>query len=252
MMERCASAPSRNRSGGPPVIVGDRGSGKGGDGRPVIAIMAKAPRAGAVKTRLCPPLSPEDAAELYRAFLTDKVEQVRGVAAARGAIVYTPDEGRGFFESLAPDFVLIPQHGSDLGVRLVTSFEWFFAEGYPAAVVVDSDSPTLPREFLLQAVDLMASPDVDVVLGPSADGGYYLIGLRVARPELFSHMPWSTPRLFAETAGRARQLGLRVASLPPWFDVDTALDLERLESSLRGTSGVAAPHTRRFFNGRAR
>jgi uncharacterized protein len=234
------------------VITGARGSGSGGDGQPVIAIMAKTPRAGAVKTRLCPPLSPEDAAELYRAFLTDKVEQVRSVAAARGAIVYTPDEGRGFFENLAPDFVLIPQHGSDLGARLVTSFEWFFAEGYPAAAFIDSDSPTLPREFLLQALDLMASPDVDVVLGPSDDGGYYLIGLRVARPELFSHMPWSTPRMFAETAGRARQLGLRVASLPRWFDVDTALDLERLESSLLSTSGVAAQHTRRFFNGRVR
>jgi uncharacterized protein len=217
-----------------------------------MAIMAKAPRAGAVKTRLCPPLSPEDAAELYRAFLADKVEQVRSVTAARGAIVYTPDEGRGFFESLAPDFVLIPQHGSDLGARLVASFEWFFAEGYPAAAFIDSDSPTLPREFLLQALDLMASPEVDVVLGPSADGGYYLIGLRAARPELFTRMPWSTPWILAETVGRARQLGLRVASLPPWFDVDTALDLERLESSLRSAPGPAPRHTRGFFDGRAR
>jgi uncharacterized protein len=234
------------------VIAGARGSGNGGDGRPVIAIMAKAPRAGAVKTRLCPPLSPEDAAELYRAFLIDKVEQVRGVTAARGAIVYTPDEGREFFESLAPDFVLIPQHGSELGVRLVTSFEWFFAEGYPAAAFVDSDSPTLPRGFLLQAVDLMASPDVDVVLGPSADGGYYLIGLRGPHPELFSHMPWSTPRILAETADRARELGLRVALLPLWFDVDTVLDLVRLESALRSTPGPAPRHTREFFTGRAR
>jgi uncharacterized protein len=224
----------------------------GGDARPVIAIVAKAPRPGAVKTRLCPPLTAEDAAELHRAFVADKVEQVRSVTAARGAIVYTPDEGRGFFESLAPDFVLIPQQGSDLGARLVTSFEWFFAEGYRAAAFIDSDSPTLPREFLLQALDLMASPDVDVVLGPSADGGYYLIGLRVARPELFSHMPWSTPRMFAETADRARELGLRVALLPLWFDVDTVLDLVRLESALRSTPGPAPRHTRQFFTGRAR
>lgn len=224
----------------------------GGDARPVIAIMAKAPLAGAVKTRLCPPLTAEDAAELSRAFIADKVEQVRGVDAARGAIVYTPDEGRGFFERLAPDFVLLPQRGDDLGARLVSSFDWFFAEGYPAAAFVDSDSPTLPREFLLQALDLVASPDVDVVLGPSADGGYYLIGLRKACPELFTHMPWSTPRIFAETTARAARLGLRVASLPPWFDVDTGLDLERLESSLRSTPGPAPRHTRRFLDGRAR
>lgn len=224
----------------------------GGDARPVMAIVAKAPRPGAVKTRLCPPLTAEDAAELHRAFVADKVEQVRSVTAARGAIVYTPDEGRGFFESLAPDFVLIPQQGSDLGARLVTSFDRFFAEGHPAAAFIDSDSPTLPREFLLQALDLMASPDVDVVLGPSADGGYYLIGLRKACPALFTRMPWSTPRIFAETTARARQLGLRVASLPPWFDVDTGPDLERLESSLRNTPGPAPRHTRQFFNGRAR
>jgi uncharacterized protein len=222
----------------------------GGDARPAIAIVAKAPRPGAVKTRLCPPLTAEDAAELYRAFVADKVEQVRSVTAARGAIVYTPDEGRGFFERLAPDLLLIPQQGTDLGARLVTSFDWFFGEGYPAAAFIDSDSPTLPREFLLQALDLMASPDVDVVLGPSADGGYYLIGLRKACPELFMRMPWSTPRIFAETMARAQQLGLRVASLPPWFDVDTGLDLERLECSLRNTPGPAPRHTRRFLDGR--
>jgi rSAM/selenodomain-associated transferase 1 len=229
-----------------------RTMGKQGGARRVIAIVAKAPRPGEVKTRLCPPLSVREAAELHRAFLTDKIEQVRSLPAATRAVVYTPDEERGFFERVAPDFVLIAQTPGDLGARLAASFDYFFADGYEAAVLIDSDSPTLPREFLLRALDLLVSADVDVVLGPTADGGYYLIGLRAARPELFTDMPWSSSRLLAETASRARALGLRLGWLPPWFDVDTAPDLERLASSLRTTAGPTPRHTRRFLDCHAR
>ena len=214
----------------------------------VIAIMAKMPRAGEVKTRLCPPLTLEEAAGLYHAFLLDKIEQVRGLHAASHAIAYAPADGRGFFEGLAPDFALIPQRGSDLGRRLMAGFDQFFADGYAGALLTDSDTPTLPGAFLQEALDLIASADTDLVLGPSEDGGYYLIGLRAPRPELFLDMPWSTPQVLPETVRRAHALGLRIAWLPPWFDVDTGSDLERLEASLATT---AAPrHTRRFLAGR--
>ena len=218
--------------------------------RRVVAIMAKAPSAGEVKTRLCPPLSVAEAAELYRAFLLDKIEQARTLEAASHAIAYTPDQGRGAFEGLAPDFILIPQRGDDLGRRLAASFAHFFAQGYAGVLLIDSDTPTLPTEFLLQALDLSAKADTDLVLGPSEDGGYYLVGLRAARPELFEDVPWSTSGVLLETMRRARGLGLDVAWLPRWFDVDTGPDLKRLRASLAATAGPAARHTRRFLDGR--
>lgn len=221
-----------------------------GEQRWVVAIMAKAPRAGDVKTRLCPPLTVAEAAMLYRAFLLDKIEQVRSLETASHAIAYTPDDGRRTFEGLAPDFILIPQRGGDLGRRLAASFAHFFAEGYEGALLIDSDTPTLPTEFLLQALGVIAKPDTDLVLGPSEDGGYYLVGLRAARPELFEGVPWSTSRVLPETTRRARDLGLGVTWLPPWFDVDTGADLDRLRTSLAATAGALARHTRRFLDGR--
>ena len=216
--------------------------------RRVIGIMAKMPRAGEVKTRLCPPLSIEEAADLYHAFLLDKIEQVRSLHAASHAIAYAPADGRGFFEGLAPDFALIPQRGSDLGRRLAAGFDQFFADGYAGVLLTDSDTPTLPGAFLEEALHRIMSADTDLVLGPSEDGGYYLIGLRVSRPELFEAMPWSTPQVLPETVRRAHALGLRIAWLPPWFDVDTGSDLERLEGSL--ATAAVPRHTRRFFAGR--
>jgi len=220
--------------------------------RVAVAIMAKAPAAGEVKTRLCPPLSPGEAAELYRCFLLDKVAQVRALAGARATIAFTPDEGRSLFARLAPDFRLIAQGGGDLGSRLLRSLDGLLCEGYAAAVAIDSDTPTLPTDFLRQALDLVATPTIDVVLGPCDDGGYYLIGMRRAWPALFERMPWSTADVLPETIRRAEAKGLRVGCLPTWFDVDTPGDLARLMASLAETDGQAPWHTRRFFMGRRR
>lgn len=219
--------------------------------RTVVAIMAKAPRMGEVKTRLCPPLSTSEAADLYRCFLLDKIEQVRTLREASPAIAYTPAEGRTFFEEWAPGFVLVPQRGADLGSRLANSFDQLFAKSYAGALAIDSDTPTLPTPFLQQALDLIATPEIDVVLGPSEDGGYYLIGLREPHRELFEDMAWSTAKVFRETIRRAEAKGLKIASLPPWFDIDTADDLARLKVSLARTEGRVPRHTRRFFRERA-
>lgn len=216
-----------------------------------VSIMAKAPRAGEVKTRLCPPLSTNEAAELYRCFLLDKIEQVRTLTKASPAIAYTPDEGRTFFEEFAPGFVLLPQRGADLGFRLANNFDQLLGMGYQGALAIDSDSPTLPTHFLEEALDLIATPTIDLVLGPSDDGGYYLIGLRKLYGELFEKMAWSTADVMPETIGRAEAKGLKVATLPLWFDVDTAEDLERLKASLQNAQEDAARHTRRFFKERA-
>jgi hypothetical protein len=215
--------------------------------RIAVTIMAKAPRAGEVKTRLSPPLSATEAAELYRCFLLDKIEQVRTLTRAIPAIAYTPPDGRDLFEGMAPDFLLVPQRGPDLGARLANSLEHLFALGHMAAFAIDSDTPTLPTAHLEQALDLIATPGIDLVLGPSEDGGYYLIGLRAVHRELFEDMPWSTAQVVPETFRRAERKGLTVATLPPWFDIDTPEDLEHLQASLADSAGNAARHTRRFF-----
>jgi rSAM/selenodomain-associated transferase 1 len=222
-----------------PMVLADQPVG--------LAIMAKAPRAGAVKTRLCPPLRPPEAAELARCFLLDAVERAAGVIGVRPVLAYSPVEARSEFESVAPGFVLLPQQGDDLGVRQARLISEVLALGHQAALVIGTDSPTLPREWLDEAVSLVMAPDVDLVLGPTDDGGYYLLGLRAPCPALFEGMPWSTAAVLSRILDRAQRLGLRVACLPTWFDVDTKADLERLAAELAVTSGLLPRHTRDFL-----
>ena len=213
-----------------------------------IAIMAKAPLPGEVKTRLCPPLSYEEAAQLYRCFLLDKIEQLSSLKATAPAVAYTPDDSEPLFEAMVPSsFTLIPQKGADLGARLSNTLNQLLASGYRQVMAIDSDTPTLPATYLEKAVSLLSKPEIDVVLGPSEDGGYYLIGLRTLQPELFEKMRWSTAHVLSETMRRAQAKGLKVACLPTWYDVDTPEDLKRLRESLRSDLGQEAERTRQFL-----
>lgn len=216
--------------------------------RVAVAIMAKAPSPGTVKTRLCPPLTALEAAELSRCFLVDKIAQLRSLSDASPAIAFTPESARDLFQALAPEFELLPQRGADLGARLHGSLDALLRGGHRAALAIDSDTPTLPTEFLQEAIRLALAPGVDVVLGPTEDGGYYLIGGRAVHRELFDDMPWSTSAVLRLTLERAVASGLRLACLPLWFDVDTPRDLARLRTMLRArrTDG-AAKETRRFL-----
>ena len=213
--------------------------------RVAVAIMAKWPRAGEVKTRLVPALSAPEAAQLYEQFLLDKVAQVRALRNAQPVVAFTPESARPVFECIAPDFVLLRQRGDGLGRRLLNGIRDLSAE-YPGAVMIDSDTPTLPVTFLQQAVDLVASNGPNVVLGPTEDGGYYLIGMRQPYPGLFRSIPWSTEQVLRQTLQRADGAGLTTACLPPWFDVDTPDDLRRLETAL-ARSAASAPNTARFL-----
>jgi rSAM/selenodomain-associated transferase 1 len=218
------------------------------DARSAVAIMAKAPRVGEVKTRLCPPLSLAEAAELYRCFLLDKIAQVNALQRATPAVSYSPSDAKQWFEDVTPShFLLIPQRGDDLGARILSTFDQLFHHGYTQVIVIDSDTPTLPMACLEQALALMAERHNDVVLGPTEDGGYYLIGLHQAHRELFEHMPWSTSQVFAETRQRSLQCGLTVACAEYWYDVDMPDDLKRLRQSLDRMQDGLARHTRRFF-----
>jgi len=212
-----------------------------------VAIMAKAPWPGTVKTRLCPPLLATEAAALYRCFLLDKIRAVGALTGAQPVIAYTPDDARTEFDVFAPSFTLVPQRGPDLGARLHGILTHLLAAGHAGAMAVDSDTPTLPARFLQQAVDCLIRPGPDVVLGPTEDGGYYLIGVRHPHRELFDAMPWSTPEVLEVTLRRAAAAGLRVAYLPSWFDVDTPDDLERLSKSINSKEATSAPETERFL-----
>src|SRR5262245_25594538 len=123
--------------------------------------MAKAPRAGAVKTRLVPPLTSAQAARLYRCFLLDKIAQVRGLVDAHPVVAYTPSAARRVFETLAPGWTLLPQQGADLGTRLSNGLARLLARGYTGAIAIDSDTPTLPREFLQRGVDALIGGEAD-------------------------------------------------------------------------------------------
>ncbi len=207
-------------------------------GKQALFVMAKDPRAGHVKTRLCPPLSPEMAARLYRCFLLDVLDLVAAVPGVDPVVAYTPPESRAAFAQLTNGtFGLVPQEGADLGARLENTFRTLFGQGYRRVAAVSTDSPDLPPNILREAFQHLEASDV--VMGPCPDGGYYLIGLSRLVPELFRDMPWSTERVVPETEARARRLGLRLARLPDWGDVDTAADLGRLVMDLTG--GAAPP-----------
>ncbi|HEX7784881.1 MAG TPA: TIGR04282 family arsenosugar biosynthesis glycosyltransferase [Methylomirabilota bacterium] len=212
-----------------------------------LALMAKAPRPGTVKTRLCPPLRAAEAAELARCFLLDAIERIVTVADVRPIVAYAPRESRAEMEAMAPGLTLVPQRGEDLGERQAALVDDLLARGHRAALLIGADSPTLPPETIDEAVSLIMAPDVDVVVGPTEDGGYYLIGLRAPCRPLFETMPWSTPAVLSLTLLRARRLGLRAVCLPTWYDVDTGEDLARLESALRDLSGARPRHTREFL-----
>jgi rSAM/selenodomain-associated transferase 1 len=209
--------------------------------------MAKEPKVGETKTRLCPPLTLSQAASLYDAMLRDTINLANGLVEVQLAIAVTPPQATDFFRSISPSGTnLLPIAGADIGDCLHQALSHLLTAGHPQAIALNTDGPTLPHGYLQQA---MADLDqADVVLGPSEDGGYYLIGIKQAYPELFQGIQWSTAQVTVETLRRARELGLKVEQLPPWYDVDTSFDLERLRSELVNLPVDALPHTRRFFS----
>ncbi len=214
--------------------------------RQALLVVAKRPTQGQTKTRLTPPLSAEHAAELYECFLRDTLELARAVSNVERLIAYAPVNERGYFEQLAPDFDLIPQIGANLGERLDNALTYCLRQGFTRAVIVDSDSPTLPPCYVASAFEELDA--ADVVLGPCEDGGYYLIGLTNPEPRLLREVQMSTPNVTRDTLALAKEKGLRVALLPQWYDVDTRDELERLERELPRSANGSARHTRDFLN----
>jgi hypothetical protein len=223
--------------------------------------MTKAPRAGEVKTRLIPPLTNEEAAQLNRCFLQDTGAAISvccsdltasnsGRPIVRGIAVYTPVGAESNYADILPaDFSLLPQRGEDFGERLYFAAEDLFECGFDAVCLIDSDSPTIPTENFTKAVELLSSPGNHIVLGPCDDGGYYLIGLKQLHREVFEGIDWSTERVFEQTKQRVTQIGVGVRELPRGFDVDDHATLHRLCDELLGKNARddVAPQTQEFL-----
>ena len=210
-----------------------------------LIVMAKQPLPGRTKTRLSPPLSLGEAAELYSCLLLDTLEAVREAAGQLPLgpfIAFYPEQGQSVFRAMAPDFQLLAQQGHNLNERLSRALLSVCEHGYDQVTAINSDSPALPADFLIQAYQELDDPDVDVVLGPCDDGGYYLIGWKRPYPNLVRNVTMSTPTVLAETVALALDAGLQVAMLPPWYDVDDAAALDRLQAD-----GYSGRHVRAFI-----
>ncbi|MCA1567544.1 MAG: TIGR04282 family arsenosugar biosynthesis glycosyltransferase [Acidobacteria bacterium] len=213
-------------------------------GRCALGLMLKVPRAGASKTRLVPPLTHEEAARLSVGFLRDTAANIADACggdpggAVQAVAVYTPAGAEGALdELLPPNFALLAQRGDTLGERLFRAAADLFGLGYESCCLIASDSPTLPRALLTMAVEELGPPGDRLVLGPSNDGGYYLIGMKRAHPRLFEEIAWSTADVLTQTVERAREINLDVGLLPAWYDVDDAAALSRLCDELLDAPG---------------
>lgn len=220
-----------------------------------LGIMTKVPQAGRVKTRLTPPLAPEESAELNKCFLRDLAQSIIKAGAqspGRGVGVYTPVGEESSYEELLPaDFFLIPQRGQDFGDRLVFAAEDLFKVGFASVCLINSDSPTVSGSIFAEAANELARPGDRIVLGPSDDGGYYLIGMKRLHRRAFAGIDWSTEHVFEQTMERASEIGVEVHLLPSGFDVDDRATLQRICRELLGGAIPleVAPFTREFLAG---
>ena len=223
--------------------------------RCALGIMTKAPVAGKVKTRLTPPLTPEEAAALNSCFLRDVSQAIWNAtkqAPACGVGIYTPRNAEAAYKNILPkEFFLLPQRDGEFGQRLVSAAEDLFKVGFETVCLINSDSPTVsPSSFAEAAIEL-ANPGDRIVLGPSEDGGYYLIGLKKLHRRLFQDIDWSTERVLEQTKAAASEIGVPVHELRPDFDVDDHFTLARLCDELFGKNARSATdvamETRKFL-----
>ena len=218
-----------------------------------LAIMTKAPRAGEVKTRLVPPLTPVEAAEINKCFLRDLANSISVAclnSPGRGIAVYTPVGAESSYEGILPsEFIRLPQRGDDFGEHLYLAAEDLFKLGFKSVCLINSDSPTVPSACFAEAANALAEQGDRIVIGPSDDGGYYLIGIKQQHRRLFQEIAWSTERVFDQTMARAAETGAEVKLLPAGYDVDDPAVLRRLCGELLddSASDFIAPHTRRFL-----
>ena len=228
-----------------------------------VGIICKTPTIGASKTRLAPILGSEGAAELAAAFLRDvasAIEAVPKCAMRRGYAVYAPEGSEAGLRPLLPaSFGLICRRGATLEGVLLGATQELLSAGHDCVILVNGDSPTLPPSTISAAIAALRRSGDRAVFGPASDGGYYLIGLKVAHAELFRNIPWSTSQTLSVTLERAKEIALEVALLPMWYDIDDEETLHLLISDIEGRQlpfdhgdlqAGPAPATRSFLAAR--
>ncbi len=208
-----------------------------------LVLMARAPEEGKVKTRLQPALTPAQCTSLYKAFLGDAIALTAYIQEFTPFMAYTPVSSAAIFEQLAPPGMeLLPQRGDGLGAVMDNIINGLLSRGFPRVVLIGSDIPALQPQTVRRSLALLEKSDV--CLGPSRDGGYYLIGAQKQVSALFQDVPWSTPRVLKVTLDRAKQAGLSVELLEEMGDVDVPKNLEMLSNeiaALRRSKGSRIP-----------
>jgi len=242
------------------IIVPDRCSQGCSVQGVAVGIFCKTPIAGLAKTRLAPPLRPEECAALSACFIRDLAATIGNVTESSGATgyaIYTPAGGERALRPLLPSqFRLQLQCDGEFGTRLMTAMRALL-DLHTGAILVNADSPTLPSAILRAAID--ATRRGGIVLSPALDGGYTLIGLSRVHERLFADIPWSTSRVHQATVERATEIGMPVVNVPGWYDIDDADSLALLQAELAGEplpfahagfSGAPAPATRAYLAAR--
>jgi rSAM/selenodomain-associated transferase 1 len=228
-----------------------------------LVVMAKAPISGAVKSRLVPPLTDDEASALNRCFIRDVCASIEGAMAmipaesnvrVAAVIAFTPAATEPAFAGLVPaSFEFVEQRGEGLGARLINVAADLLKVGFDSVSLMNSDSPTIPGWIIAGAVTSLARPGDRIAIIGADDGGYCLIGLKRPHWRIFDDIAWSTNAVFAQTMGRVAELGLEAVRMPSWYDIDDADSLRRLVGELSGdrsrsqTSGFAAPATRAWL-----
>ena len=213
--------------------------------RPVIIVMVKAPLPGLAKTRLCPPLAQSEAASLALCFVQDVVQSALGVT-QNVIVAFTPLEGRAMLQaSLPANLHWVQQQGNDLGDRLSSTIAYAERLGFNPIIVLGADSPTLPQTLIQSAFQLLTTGTADITLGPTPDGGYYLVGVRKSEPQIFQNVTWSSPTTLEQTVQNIDRLGLHLVTLEGWYDVDTSEDLRSLINEIHENESarLLAPST---------
>jgi uncharacterized protein len=210
--------------------------------RRALIVIGKAPLPGAAKTRLVPPLTAEEAAALYGAFLADTLDLARRVGWERTCLIH-PSGDAPHLQHAAAGVSLLEQSTPGLANALRSAFVHHFQNGFDKVVLIGSDNPTLPIDPILAAESALRDAS-DLALGPTLDGGYYLVGMRRPHVGLFECIDWSTARVYRQTVERAQGLGLNVHAVEAWYDVDQPADLSRLVAELAKLPDNVGRHTR--------
>ncbi len=211
-----------------------------------LIIMAKEPKIGSTKTRLCPPLKFDEAANFYEALLWDTITMTAGIKEIDLAIAISPPESADYFKKISPpETHLIPLTCADIGECLMLALDKLLKLDYPRVMALNADGPSLPPSYIQEGIERLE--ENDLILGPAEDGGYYLVGSKENYPDLFIGIDWSTNKVLEQTLNKADALNLSVHLLPTWYDVDTAKEIQRLRDELKTLPPTSLIHSRKFL-----